>query len=78
MSLKTIVYTRDDDRAETLLEYLRPNWLSIMNDPHAVFKLVQGDRTGRPDLTMGGDNIVAVWIPVRWTLRIIHTTIIDR
>lgn len=62
VSLKTIAYTRDDDRAETLLEYLTPSWLSIMNDPHAMFTFVQGDRTGRPNLTLRGDKIVAVWI----------------
>lgn len=77
ISLNTIAYTWDDDRAETLFECLRPSWLSIMNDSHAVFTLVQGDRTGRPDLNLGGNNIVAVWIHVRWMLRIIRTAIID-
>lgn len=58
VSLKTMGYTWDDDRAKTVLEYLIPSRLSIMNDPDSVCTFLQDDKTGRPDLTLGEYKIM--------------------
>lgn len=60
VNLKTMGYTGDDDGAETLLEYIIPSQLSIMNNPDAMCTFVQDDSTGQrhPDLNKDADNIL--------------------
>lgn len=50
-------YTRQSERTEVLLEHLIEKDLIIMNDTDAPSTFVQGDLTGRPDLTLGGLDI---------------------
>lgn len=52
-------YTRQNDRTEILLEHLANTQLSILNDPGAPHSFIQGPLKGRPDLTLGGNEIKA-------------------
>lgn len=55
--MRTMGYSRDDSRTETLLEFLSLYNLKIINDTDSPPTYVQDDRQGRPDLTLAGDNI---------------------
>lgn len=56
--LRSLGYTREDVRTETFLEYLMLSDLRLINDPGAPHSFVQDDRTGRPDLTLVGKNLL--------------------
>lgn len=55
--LRTLGYTRQNNRTEVPLEHLMKYSLSILNDSDAPSSFVQGKLSGRPELTLGGLNI---------------------
>lgn len=50
--LLNLGYSRENERTDFLLESLIDNGLAIMNDTDAPYSFVQGDISGRPDLTL--------------------------
>lgn len=58
VQLISLGYTRENNRTNELSEHLSTNNMIILNDPDAPASFVQRDRSGRPDLTLGGMNIL--------------------
>lgn len=55
--LLSLGYSRQDPRGQGLVDQLMFNNMMILNDLDAPHTFVQGDLTGRPDLTIGGTFI---------------------
>lgn len=68
-------YTRETERSEILLEHLVHKDMFILNDPDAPETFEQGNLKGRPDLTIGGINIVQQLSG--WTVNNTHISFSD-
>lgn len=51
-------YTGENERSEIFQEHIMTSNLKILNDPGAPHSFVQGERKGRPDLTLAGVDVI--------------------